>query len=51
MCHQTVSTPDDVSRKGQERDEEHGANASESKAYEVAGGIENAESGIGQEDK
>ncbi len=51
MCHQTVSPPDDVSRKGQEGDEEHGANASVSKAGEVGGGIENAETGIGQVEK
>ena len=50
MGDQTVSTPNNVSRKGQERDEEHGANAYESKACEVGGGIEKAKAGIGQED-
>ncbi len=51
MCDQTVSSPNDVCRKGQEGDEEHGANSSESKACEVGGGIEKAKAGIGQEDK
>ena len=51
MWNQTVSTPNDICCKGQEGDEEHGANASVSKACEVGGGIEKAKVGIGQKDK